>query len=288
MGSTEYAFPVALKTGSSEGLRDAWTIAYSRRYLIGVWLGHPDARPMHEVTGASHAAELARRILEQLHGNEKHGLADLSFPPPQGYSKVAVCALTGKRATKACDPVFEEWFRPGQEPQQEDDAYLRLAVDVRNGLLAHAGTPARYSEQRTFVNLPPRYADWAAKAGLPRPPQEVSSLGTTAGAASRTRPPEGSGTAAGAGQTLLRIVAPSHGLKLMRDPALPPERNTIGLRVEITPPMREVLWMVDGKPFQLAPYPYTVRWTLQPGKHVIQARAPFTSEVSTPVHIQVE
>jgi penicillin-binding protein 1C len=288
MGSTEYAFPVALKTGSSEGLRDAWTVAYSRRYLIGVWLGHPDARPMHEITGAGNAAELARRILEHLHGNEKHGLADLSFPPPQGYSKVAVCALTGKRATKACDPVFEEWFRPGQEPQQDDDAYLRLAVDVRNGLLAHAGTPARYIEQRTFINLPPHYADWAAKAGLPRPPQEVSSLGITAAAPLRTRTPEAGGTAAGTGQTVLRIVAPSNGLKLMRDPSLPPHRNTIGLRVEISPPMREVLWMVDGKPFQLAAYPYTVRWTLQPGKHVIQARAPFTSEVSTPVHIQVE
>ena len=288
MGSTEYAFPVALKTGSSEGLRDAWTIAYSRRYLIGVWLGHPDARPMHEITGAGNAAELVRRILEHLHGNEKHGLADLSFPPPQGYSKVAVCALTGKRATKACDPVFEEWFRPGQEPQQDDDAYLRLAVDVRNGLLAHAGTPTRYIEQRTFINLPPRYADWAMKAGLPRAPQEVSSLGNAAAAPLRARAPEAGSTTAGGGQTILRIVAPSNGLKLMRDPALPAHRNTIGLRVEISPPMREVLWMVDGKPFQLAAYPYTVRWTLQPGKHVIQARAPFTSEVSTPVHIQVE
>lgn len=288
MGSTEYAFPVALKTGTSEGLRDAWTVAYSRRYLIGVWLGHPDARPMHEITGAGNAAELARRILDRLHGSEKDGLADLSFPPPEGYSKVAVCALTGKRATRACDPVYEEWFRPGQEPQQDDDAYQRLAVDVRNGLLAHAGTPARFVERRTFVNLPPRYADWATQAGLPRPPQQVSSIGDRARSPRRSRSLAEVGAPAGSARQVLRIVAPSDGLNLLRDPALPASLNTIGLRAEVTPPLREVLWLVDGKPYQVAAYPYTVRWMLQPGEHVIQARAPFTAEMSKPVRIRVE
>ncbi len=287
MGSTEYAFPVALKTGTSEGLRDAWTVAYSRRYLIGVWIGHPDARPMHEITGASSAAELARRILDQLHGDERHGQTDLSFPPPEGYKQVAVCALTGKRATAACDPVFEEWFKPGQEPQQEDDAYQRLAVDVRNGLLAHAGTPARYVEQRTFINLPPRYADWAAQAGLPLPPQEVSTLGNSALAPLRGHV-TGATAATPATPPVLRILAPGDGQNLLRDPSLPPALSTIGLRVEVTPRAREVLWLVDGKPYQLAAYPYTVRWQLQPGEHVIQARSTFTPEVSKPVHIRVE
>ncbi len=285
MGSTEYAFPVALKTGTSEGLRDAWTIAYSRRYLIGVWIGHPDARPMHDITGASSAAELARRILDQLHGNERHGQTDLSFPPPDGYKKVAVCAMTGKRATAACDPVFEEWFKPGQEPQQDDDAFQSLAVDMRNGLLAHAGTPAHYVERRTFINLPPRYADWAMQANLPRPPQEVSTLGKTAAAPQRKRIASANVAVA---PPVLHILSPSNGLSLLRDLSQPASRNTIGLRVEVTPAAREVLWMVDGKPYQVAAYPYTVRWQLQPGEHIIQARSTFTPEVSESVHIKVE
>lgn len=298
MGSTEYAYPVALKTGTSEGLRDAWTIAYSRRYLLGVWVGHPDARPMHELTGASSAAELARRILDMMHGNERHGHTDLSFPHPDEYKRVALCALTGKRATPACDPVFEEWFKPGQEPQQSDDAYLRLAVDTRNGLLAHAGTPRQYVERRTFVRLPPRYADWAAQAGLPQPPQAVSTVGKTMAIAarrasfSRTVTARGnaalSGAMLGTGQTQLHIVSPGDGANLLRDPSLPPARNTIGLTVEVVPPVREVLWMVDGEPYQLAAYPYTVRWPLVEGEHVIQARSPLTREMSAVVRIRVD
>lgn len=288
MGSTEYAFPVALKTGTSEGLRDAWTVAYSRRYLLGIWIGEADARPMHDITGASSAAELAKRILDHLHGNERHGLADLNFPAPKGYTKVAVCSLTGKRATKVCDPVFEEWFRPGQEPQQLDAAYQRIAVDSRNGLLAHSGTPSRFVEQRTFVKLPHHYADWAAQAGLPRAPQMVSTLGKTKGGARPKLTHFGAEKLSNLTQTTLRIIAPADGLKLLRDPALPATLNTIGLRVEVSLPMQEVLWEVDGKPYQLAKYPYTVRWVLQPGEHLIRVRSPLTGETSRPVRIRVE
>ena len=288
MGSTEYAFPVALKTGTSEGLRDAWTIAYSRRYLIGVWLGHPDALPMHEITGASSAAELARRILDQLHGSERHGMADLSFPAPNGYSKVAVCALTGKRATKVCDPVFEEWFRPGLEPQEKDEAYQSIAIDLRNGLLAHSGTPTRFVERRTFVNLPPQYADWASQTGLPRIPTKVSTLGNAKALSPHSTIHAGTNQLKSLSPAVLRILAPGDGLKLLRDPALPASFNTIGLRVEVSPALPEILWEIDGKPYQVAKYPYTVRWKLLPGEHVIRARAALTDEVSKPVRIRVE
>ena len=37
MGATEYPFPVAVKTGTSQAYHDAWTIAWSRDYLVGVF-----------------------------------------------------------------------------------------------------------------------------------------------------------------------------------------------------------------------------------------------------------
>jgi penicillin-binding protein 1C len=287
MGSTEYKFPVALKTGTSQGLRDAWVVAYSQRYLLGIWVGHPDARPMHEITGATSAAELAKRILNMLHSDQSQGFADLGFPPPDGYRPMTLCALSGKRATPACDRVFEEWFQPGQEPKEEDDAFLRLAVDVRNGLLAHAGTPGYYIERRTFINLPPRYADWAVQAGLPRPPKAVSALGTSTAAVNKRSLALADGMPVGV-KTALRVLTPGNGSQLLRDPSSPDSHNTIALQAEVSPPVRELLWMIDGQPYQLAPYPHTVRWPLRVGDHVIQVRVPFSKEASAPVHIRVE
>src|SRR5262249_31062937 len=51
MGALEYPFPVAVKTGTSSGYRDAWTVAWSTRYLVGAWVGHPDRRPMSGLSG---------------------------------------------------------------------------------------------------------------------------------------------------------------------------------------------------------------------------------------------
>src|SRR3569623_2783203 len=84
MGSTEYPFPVALKTGTSQGYRDAWTMAYSRKYLVGVWIGRSDAGPMRDVTGAGSAAEVVRAIMLDLHGDVPDTAA-LTFPTPPGY-----------------------------------------------------------------------------------------------------------------------------------------------------------------------------------------------------------
>src|SRR3569623_2314740 len=81
MGSTEYPFPVALKTGTSQGYRDAWTMAYSRKYLVGVWIGRSDAGPMRDVTGARSAAALARAIMLELTG-EAARPASLAIPAP--------------------------------------------------------------------------------------------------------------------------------------------------------------------------------------------------------------
>ncbi len=287
MGSTEYAFPVALKTGTSQGLRDAWTVAYTRRYLIGVWVGHPDARPMRGVTGASHAAEVVRRVLKQLHREERTGSADLSFPRPQGYVSKPICALSGRLATPDCDLAFEEWFKPGQEPMQEDNVHVRMAVDVRTGLLANSATPPAYVEQRHFINLPPRYAQWAAQAGLPRPPDSVSTGASTfayqpARRASELQP---SGAAI---EASLRVVSPRDGVTLVRDPTVPANHNTIAFQLEVDPAVPQVLWMVDGQPYKLASYPYTVRWQLRAGEHVVHAAMPFTRNRSAPVRIRVE
>lgn len=287
MGSTEYAFPVALKTGTSQGVRDAWTVAYSSRYLLGVWVGHQDARPMFQLSGADSAAVLAKRILTQLHGDEQHGLSDLAFPSPQGYRPVMLCGLSGKVATAACDQVFKEWFPPDQVPQEIDDVHVRLAVDVRNGQLAHSKTPARFIERRTFINLPPRYAVWAAQAGLTRPPGEVSQVGTagsTKWIGARSLP-----VSVGLlEKSVLRITSPRSGVKVLRDPSVAPAFSTIAFEVEAKPAVTELLWLVDGEPYKLAGYPYAVRWPLQVGDHVIQVRSTQTGETSPAVRIRVE
>ncbi len=288
MGSLEYPFPVAAKTGTSSGYHDAWTVAWSRRYLVGAWVGDPGFRPMNHVTGSSSAAVLVHRVMLLLNRSDADGLEDVGFPPPRGWVPVRLCALTGKLATAACDRVVQEYFPPGRAPHERCRVHRRLAIDTRNGLLASSRTPPEDTEVRTFTDLGPKYAEWQMSAHLPRPPTEVSPLGAGKMALRVARAPVGTHrwTAAARAQRV-EIVRPERGLRVIRDPETPPRFATLNLEAVVDPPSEQLLWIVDGKPFKLVDYPYAVSWPLAPGAHTIQAEIPFTSIRAAAVRIEV-
>ena len=282
MGATEYPFPVAVKTGTSSRFRDAWAVAYSHRYLVGAWVGDPDFRPMNRLSGARSAAELVHRILDHLHRDQLDGMHDLSFPPPRGFRAVRLCSLTGRQATDACDRVVLEWFRPGTEPVDTCRAHRQVPVDTRSGRPASGRTPAAFVELRTTVELPPRYAAWAAAAGLPRPPSVVhADLRSSGGRPSPA-------VLRGAENVRLSILSPEQNLRVLRDPETPPEQATLALRVVVDPPVPQVVWYVDGRALEIAEYPYTARWALTPGEHVFEVRVPPFETRSGRVHVHVE
>ncbi len=293
MGASEFPYAVALKTGTSSRYRDAWTVAYSQRYLVGVWVGHPDHRPMARLSGYRSAALLVRDVMDFLHGDLGDGLSDLSFPAPRGHRSHRVCALSGQRAGQACETVFLEWLVSGEAAPEECGLHRHLAIDRRNGLLATSRTPVGEIEVRPFADLPARYAEWAAGAGVPLPPLYLSPLGegdvrqaqvATLAAASAASLRGGQGPA----EVRLEITSPGGGSHLLIDPEMPQDLSTVALSAVVEPPVEQVLWMVDGQPFRTAEYPYTLRWPLTPGEHRFQVRLPYGDARSAVVRITVE
>ncbi len=90
-GSVEYPFSVALKTGTSQGYRDAWVIAWSQEYEVGVWVGRADAGPMTRLGGAQSAADLAQAVLLRLHRVTRGDLTAGGFAAPANHGPVELC-----------------------------------------------------------------------------------------------------------------------------------------------------------------------------------------------------
>jgi len=69
-GSTPLAFPnggVAAKTGTTQEFRDAWTLGFTRRIALGVWVGNNDNTPMKVgADGVFVAAPIWRNYLDYL------------------------------------------------------------------------------------------------------------------------------------------------------------------------------------------------------------------------------
>ncbi len=113
-GPTEYPFAVALKTGTSQGYRDAWVIAWSQAYEVGVWVGRADAGPMTRLSGGSSAAELAQAILLQLHGVTRGDLTADGFAAPPGVRAAELCTATGAMAGPGCASRMTEYVDPAR------------------------------------------------------------------------------------------------------------------------------------------------------------------------------
>jgi penicillin-binding protein 1C len=163
---------------------------------------------------------------------------------------------------------------------------VKVGVDTRSGLLASRATPRRFVEVRTFVDLGPQYAAWSAAAGLPRPPGLVVSA-VRREASPVALPPDAPPLLAGT-TARVRITSPPNGLHVLRDPETPSRNATLALKAVVSPAVREVVWWVDGAPFAVAPYPYSVRWRVAPGEHSFVARLPFAPLASQRVTVRVE
>ncbi len=128
-GNTEYPFPVAVKTGTSQGYRDAWTVAWSEKFLVIAWVGRADGGPMVGLGGATSAAGIVRDIMLALHETLPGDLADTGLATPEGSAPTPVCA--GPDAG-TCDRTLLEFLPPGtaatRSPAEETRVQLSIAA----------------------------------------------------------------------------------------------------------------------------------------------------------------
>lgn len=101
--------PLAWKTGTSSGFRDAWTIAFNPEYVIGIWCGNPDGRPSEQLVGRTAAAPLVWSIFRRLHPDNDGP----PFEQPDDVARRAVCAASGCVPGANCPHSTEDWYLRG-------------------------------------------------------------------------------------------------------------------------------------------------------------------------------
>lgn len=136
--------PLAFKTGTSYGYRDAWSFGVSGQYTLGVWVGRPDGTPSPGQYGAVTALPLLFQLSDWL--------ADDQAPAkPEGISKDTICWPSGLRMSdtslKFCQVQKQAMGIDGQFPATlpatpDDDwtgARITLQIAQDSGLRVSAG-----------------------------------------------------------------------------------------------------------------------------------------------------
>lgn len=105
-------FELAAKTGTSKDYKDNFTLAYTARWTIGVWVGNFDASSMQKVSGITGAGPIMHDLAVYL--NEKY--PSDPFQMPAGVTRALACTQSGLLAGPACKHTQEEVFLTDKMP----------------------------------------------------------------------------------------------------------------------------------------------------------------------------
>ncbi|MBN3825585.1 penicillin-binding protein 1C, partial [Burkholderia sp. Ac-20384] len=108
----------AVKTGTSKDMRDNWTVGFTSRYTVGVWVGNADGSPMWDVSGVTGASPVWSAVVGYLH-------RDQPSRAPRAPAGVETRRITFERDI---EPSRNEWFIAGTAVDT-----IRLAAPVTPG-----------------------------------------------------------------------------------------------------------------------------------------------------------
>jgi 1A family penicillin-binding protein len=133
---------VAVKTGTTNDLRDNWTIGYTPDYVVTTWVGNNDNTKMKGVvSGTTGAAPIWNKVMTWI-------LKDKIVkkqPVPTDVVGTNVCNLTGNLPPEGgCDSHFE-YFKKEFVPQK--------AIPLRNNVLVDKDTNRIVGEGETKPNV---------------------------------------------------------------------------------------------------------------------------------------
>ena len=263
-GSLDFPFPVAVKTGTSEGYRDNWTIGYTREVTVGVWVGNFDRAPLRNSSGVTGAGPIFHTVMLAVQRHVTGHLLGPSIPlaaPPANVVRRQVCALSGMLANKWCPSQIAEWL-PAQ------DAELPCSWHHQ-------------SDEGLITVWPAAYRQWAAEhaAFTPDvrasdPSEHLAAVRRTAQDSRRQEP------------VRLSIANPPAGAVYLIDPTLRSQYQTLSLRATADGRAGTMEWAVDGRRIGAFQGDETLQWTLAAGEHHITVHDALGRIAEVSIHVK--
>ena len=165
--------PLAWKTGTSYGYRDAWAIGINGRYLIGVWSGRPDGTPVAGQFGFASAVPVLNQVNNLLQPRSALEQAKMPEDPrPESVSSGVICWPGGQSLPAGdsnCRRRLSSWLLDQSQPptllmpEQEGVKGIRFPVWLNaQGQRVAADCPD--ARQNTMIVWPLPLEPWLPDA----------------------------------------------------------------------------------------------------------------------------
>ena len=117
---------VAVKTGTSNDLKDNWTVGFTDEIAIGVWVGNNDGTAMNTrlASGLTGASPIWNRAMISFLKDHPH----TEFVKPEGIVNEWVGTLSGMIPYEDKEDRRVEYFVQGTEPKAKSEIFQRVKV----------------------------------------------------------------------------------------------------------------------------------------------------------------
>lgn len=143
--------PLAGKSGTSSGVRDAWFVGFSPKLACGVWGGYDD---FTEQTNGQYVKKIWKAVMTRSHD----AVTVDSFTGTEGLNLLKICAKCGNLAVDGlCDSTVQgdqarmEYFAPGTEPTETCTCHVAVSRCTASGGFAGRFCPASLVEKVAYL-----------------------------------------------------------------------------------------------------------------------------------------
>jgi membrane peptidoglycan carboxypeptidase len=120
---------VSVKTGTTNDIRDNWTVGFTPSYVVGVWVGNNDNSPMSKISsGITGAAPIWNRIISFV----LKGKPDEPPVKPDNVVAVTIDSYGGGLPVDG-KPTRSEYFVKGTEPTGPSQIYQKVKLSKHQG-----------------------------------------------------------------------------------------------------------------------------------------------------------
>lgn len=145
---------VSVKTGTTDDKKDNWTIGYTPNFLVTVWVGNNDNKPMNPylTSGVTGASPIWNKVMSNVLKNQP----DIWPMKLESVVGKQVCNDTGASMEKkedgseSCQARYE-YFIKGTEPKAADVSRAIIPVSKDNDKMARPNDPNIEMKEKTII-----------------------------------------------------------------------------------------------------------------------------------------
>ncbi len=259
--------PIAWKTGTSHGFRDAWTSGLAGPFTVVVWFGNFDNSPNHAFIGKDLAAPFFFSVVDLLKSFDfkPHNpqLIHEAFKDPEWLytenlqlKQTKVCSVSGHLPGPHCEHLESIWYQPGVSPISKCDVHRPVIIDRASKMRA-CTSELKNTLLEVFEFWPNDIRKLYQAAGIHRrePPAFMP----------KCDPSDNNGSS---GQNP-KIISPSDHVVYLKSQSLNSQLNSISLNALMDGDSAYMHWFIDKKFIAKTKHDQTFTFEPPLGEHKI-------------------